>query len=334
MRFCQFLSLNLCHQSTLIKLSSLFENGTNSTFIMSDRLFIVSQYLVPQHALSRVIGWLANCQWDVVKNTFIGWFVKRYRVDMGEAGCSDPLQYACFNDFFTRELKEGARVVDEAVGSVVCPADGAISQVGPIEQGSLLQAKGRHFSLVDLLGGNEERADPFQEGVFATVYLSPRDYHRVHMPLSGTLTNMIHVPGKLFSVNQLTSENVPGLFARNERVVCLFDTDTGPMALVLVGAMIVASVETVWAGQVCPGRTDCAEVSYADQLPPIQIAKGAEMGRFKLGSTVIAVFGPGVAKFEESLGAGDPVRMGQRLGTLLAANVDESEVVGGGAARD
>ncbi len=288
---------------------------------MSDRLFIVFQHLVPQHALSRVIGWLADCQWKFVKNTFIGWFVERYRVDMEEACCSDALQYACFNDFFTRDLKEGARVIDAAEEAIVCPADGAISQLGAIEQGTLLQAKGRYFSLVDLLGGDAQRAEPFQDGVFATVYLSPRDYHRVHMPLSGTLTKMIHVPGKLFSVNQLTSEHVPDLFARNERVVCLFDTDTGPMALVLVGAMIVASVDTVWAGQVCPGRTDCSEVSYMDHLPPIQIAKGAEMGRFKLGSTVIAVFGPGVAKLEEGLGAGDPVRMGQRLGTIVGASL-------------
>ncbi|MDP1930282.1 MAG: archaetidylserine decarboxylase [Gammaproteobacteria bacterium] len=291
---------------------------------MKGRVFLVFQHIVPQHALSRVIGWLANCRWAIVKNTFIGWFVKRYRVDMLEACCSDPLQFKNFNEFFTRELKAGARVVDDSPEAIVSPADGAISQSGAITQGALLQAKGRHFSLVNLLGGDIERAEPFQEGCFATVYLSPRDYHRVHMPVTGTLTKMIHVPGKLFSVNQLTSENVPDLFARNERVVCLFDTDFGPMALVLVGAMIVAGVETVWAGQVCPGRTACAEVSYHDHSPPIQILKGEEMGRFKLGSTVIVVFGPGIAALEDSLCAGDPVRMGQRLGTLLAINPDTS----------
>ncbi|MGB4248214.1 MAG: archaetidylserine decarboxylase [Pseudohongiellaceae bacterium] len=291
---------------------------------MKDRLFLAFQHLVPQHTLSRVVGTLANCRWAPVKNTFIGWFVKRYHVDMDEACCTDPLQFRTFNEFFTRELKTGARAVDDAPEAIVSPADGAISQLGAIEQGTLMQAKGRHFSLVDLLGGDVERAEPFQEGCFATVYLSPRDYHRVHMPLTGTLTKMIHIPGKLFSVNQLTSENVPDLFARNERVVCLFDTDVGPMALVLVGAMIVASVDTVWAGQVCPGRTACAEVSYHDHTPPIQILKGEEMGRFKLGSTVIVLFGPGIAALDDSLCAGDPVRMGQRLGSLLGISPDTS----------
>lgn len=283
---------------------------------MNERLFIAFQYLVPQHVVSRVIGWLANCRWSFVKNTFISWFAARYRVNMNEALCADPLQYATFNAFFTRELKPGARPVDDTPGVIVSPADGVVSQLGPITQGLLVQAKGHNFSLASLLGGSIRRAEPFQEGSFATVYLSPKDYHRVHMPVAGTLTKMIYVPGKLFSVNKLTSENVPELFARNERVVCMFDTDQGPMALVLVGAMVVASVDTVWAGKVCPGTKACTEMDYRDHTPPIQIMKGAEMGRFKLGSTVIAVFGPGMATFATDLKADDSVQMGQGIGRL------------------
>lgn len=247
---------------------------------------------------------------------FIRWFAKRYEVNLDEALCSDIEQFKSFNDFFTRELKPGMRVIDPNDTAVVSPADGAINQLGIISNGTLLQAKGKAFSLVNLLGGDPNLAEPFQEGSFCTVYLSPRDYHRVHMPLPGTLTRMIHVPGKLFSVNQFTSENVDSLFARNERVVCFFETEYGPMALVLVGAMIVASVDTVWAGQVCPGRSDQNNISYENQIPPVQIGKGEEMGRFKLGSTVVAVFGPGMVSLEAELAAGDPVRMGQRIGTL------------------
>ena len=271
---------------------------------MCDKLFIALQHVVPQHALSRVAGWVANSSWPVLRDPFIQWFVKRYQVNMAEACCSDPLKYRTFNDFFTRALKNDARPIAAGDDAIVCPADGAISQLGPVEQDRVL------------LGGDPALAEQFQEGCFMTVYLSPRDYHRVHMPLAGTLTRMIHVPGKLFSVNQLTSENVDSLFARNERVVCCFDTDQGPMALVLVGAMIVASVDTVWAGQVCPGRTQSIDVDYRDHVPPIQIGKGDEMGRFKLGSTVIAVFGPGMASLAAGLAAGDVVCMGQRIGTL------------------
>jgi len=282
---------------------------------MNGRLFIIMQYLVPQHLISRLVGRLANSQRAFIKNTFIGWFVERYQVDMAEAQCSEPLQFKNFNDFFTRALKPGARVIAEG-DAVASPADGAINQSGVIRQGSLLQAKDRMFSLVDLLGGDTARAEAFQDGNFTTVYLSPRDYHRVHMPITGTLKKMIYVPGKLFSVNQMTSDNVPGLFARNERVVCLFDTETGPMALVLVGAMIVAGVETVWAGQVCPGSKGCTEVDYGDRNPPIHIMKGEEVGRFKLGSTVVAVFGPGMVSQVPALSPGATVRMGQAIGQL------------------
>lgn len=283
---------------------------------MNGKLFLIFQHLVPQHALSRVVGALAACRWQFVKTPFINWFAKRYAVNLDEAKCSDLSQFESFNDFFTRELKPGMRPIDVADKGVVSPADGAINQLGQICDGTLLQAKGRQFSLNSLLGGDPELAEPFQDGCFCTVYLSPKDYHRVHMPLTGTLTRMIHVPGKLFSVNQFTSENVDSLFARNERVVCFFDTEHGPMALVLVGAMIVASVDTVWAGQVCPGQVSSAHINYEGQVPPVKIGKGEEMGRFKLGSTVVAVFGPNMLQWQADLSAADAVRMGQRIGTI------------------
>ena len=283
---------------------------------MRDRLFIIMQYLLPQHLLSRLAGCIADCTWPWLKNAFIGWFVKRYQVDMSEARVEEPTAYACFNDFFTRALKDGARPLDQATDSVLCPADGAISQLGAIEHGRIFQAKGQSFSTLELLGGNPEHAALFQGGQFATVYLSPRDYHRVHMPLGGTLREMIYVPGKLFSVNRNTAENVPELFARNERVVCLFDPDAGPMAVVLVGAMIVASVETPWAGLIAPPRRQLRTQRYGQPAPAL--GRGEEMGRFKLGSTAIVLFGPGRTVWDESLRAGDAVRMGQGMGHMVA----------------
>ncbi|WP_321348430.1 archaetidylserine decarboxylase [Halopseudomonas oceani] len=281
---------------------------------MPDRLFILFQYLLPHHLLSRLAGCLANCTWSWVKNPFITWFVKRYQVDMSQALEENPTAYSSFNDFFTRALKPDARPLDQTSGSILCPADGAISQLGKIEHGRIFQAKGHSFSVQELLGGNAELAAPFQGGEFATVYLSPRDYHRVHMPLGGTLKEMIYVPGKLFSVNQTTAENVPELFARNERVVCLFDTEAGPMAVVLVGAMIVASVETVWAGLVAPPSRELRSTAYGQAAPSLE--KGDEMGRFKLGSTAIVLFGPDAMRWSESLKAGDSVQMGQLMGSV------------------
>ncbi len=235
---------------------------------------------------------------------------------MEEAANSDPFSYACFNEFFTRALRPAARPIDPDEAVVLSPADGVVSQLGQIDCGRLVQAKGRDFSLQALLGGDDKRAEPFQGGVFATVYLSPKDYHRVHMPIAGILREMIHIPGKLFSVNQVTSDSVADLFARNERVVCLFDTEHGPMALVLVGAMIVASVDTVWSGEVCPaGKVPC-KTDYTEHSPPVQIARGAEMGRFKLGSTVVAVYGPGMVNLDKSIAAGEPVKVGTALGRL------------------
>jgi len=281
---------------------------------MKDRLFILSQYLLPHHLLSRAIGCIAECRAEWLKNPLIKWFVKQYQVDMSEAQVEDPTAYENFNAFFTRALKDGARPLDETPGAVLCPADGAVSQLGPIEHGRLFQAKGHSFSAVELLGGEAERAAPFMGGEFATIYLSPKDYHRVHMPLAGTLKEMVYVPGRLFSVNQTTAENVPELFARNERLVCIFDTERGPMAVVLVGAMIVAAIETVWAGQVAPPTRLLKTTRYdAAARGPIELAKGAELGRFKLGSTAIVLFGPNQVKWAEHMVAGSATRMGERL---------------------
>jgi phosphatidylserine decarboxylase len=234
---------------------------------------------------------------------------------MAEAEQPDCTAYSSFNDFFTRALRTGARPIVSAENSLASPADGAISQLGPIKNGRIFQAKGQDYSLLELVGGDPQVAAHFTGGHFATVYLSPKDYHRVHMPIAGTLKSMIYVPGQLFSVNTVTAENVPRLFSRNERVVCLFDTAAGPMAMVLVGAMIVASIETVWAGLVTPHKRFVRSTRYDDNTP-IHLQKGAEMGRFKLGSTVILLFGADKVRWLESLAAESPVKMGEHFGDL------------------
>ena len=210
-----------------------------------EKLFILSQYPLPHHPLSRLMGRFTQCRNPAFKNLFIRAIVRVFGVDLSEAAEPNPRAYGCFNDFFTRPLKPGIRPIAEDPDAVVSPADGTVSQCGPINEGRLLQAKGRDYGVVELLGGDAGRAAPFQGGSFATIYLSPKDYHRLHMPLAGTLREMVHVPGRLFSVNDATARGVPNLFARNERVVALFDTEAGPMALVLVGAIFVASIETV-----------------------------------------------------------------------------------------
>ena len=281
---------------------------------IKQRLFIFMQYILPHHTLSRLIGRLAECQTAWFKNRLIAWFIKRYQVNMSEALLEDPSAYRHFNDFFTRSLKEDARPLDNSEKAVLSPADGAISQLGSIEHGRIFQAKGHSFSLLELLGGDAERAAPFMGGSFSTVYLSPKDYHRVHMPLTGILREMVYIPGRLFSVNQTTAENVPELFARNERVACIFDTEQGPMAVVLVGAMIVASIETVWAGQVTPPLRNLHTYDYSQAArQPITLEKGAELGRFKLGSTAIVLFGPNHVSWDDALQETSAVQVGQRL---------------------
>lgn len=283
------------------------------------RFFIIIQYLIPQHLLSRLVGSLADCEVVWIKNKLIGCFIDRYQVDMSEAVAESYHEYKSFNDFFTRPLKEKARPLDLDADSVISPADGAISEIGVITNGRILQAKGHDYSLVDLLGGDTERASSFVNGSFATVYLSPRDYHRVHMPVTGTLKEMIYVPGQLFSVNQTTAENVSGLFARNERVVCIFDTAYGKMAVVLVGAMIVASIETVWAGLVTPPKRVIKVTQYDESSrKPIVLEKGDELGRFKLGSTAIVIFEQGMVDWAVDIERLSVTRVGQRLGNISA----------------
>ncbi|PTL92682.1 phosphatidylserine decarboxylase [Halomonas litopenaei] len=274
------------------------------------KLFSLIQYPIPHHLLSRLVGLLADCRIGWLKNLLIRAFIKRFKVDMSQAVESDPRVYPSFNAFFTRALAAGARPLEDGL---LCPADGTLSQWGAIDHGRLVQAKGHRFSMTELLGGDPRAATRYQSGSFATVYLSPKDYHRVHMPLAGTLTEMVYVPGRLFSVNDATTRHVPGLFARNERLVCHFETEHGPMVLVLVGAMIVAAIETVWAGQVTPQSGRVERVRF-DR--PIHLAKGAEMGRFKLGSTVVMAFAEKVDFDALSGKAGSPVAvsMGQRLG--------------------
>jgi len=280
-----------------------------------DSLFIFFQHVVPQHLLSRMMGWLAELRHPLwLKNWVIKQFVAHFRVDMSEASEPDIEAYTHFNAFFTRALKEGARPVSDS--PIVCPADGAISQLGEIEGGRIFQAKGQHFSTTELLGGDVERAITFKDGNFATIYLSPRDYHRVHMPMAGTLVATCYIPGKLFSVNGTTAENVDRLFARNERLVCYFDTEVGPMAMILVGAMIVAGIETVWSGQVAPPPQTPHFQDYQAVPEPIRLEKGQEMGRFKLGSTVILLFGEDAVDWHSDYQAGTATRLGEALAAL------------------
>lgn len=279
----------------------------DTTVTLSQKAFSLLQYPLPQHALSRLTGRFAQCDKPWVKNTLINAFIKRFNVDMSQAQEPSPSAYPTFNDFFTRALKPDARPLGEGVLS---PADGTLSQYGRLTTaGKLVQAKGHTYSTETLLGGDKTLADEFLDGSFATVYLSPRDYHRVHMPVTGTLREMIYVPGRLFSVNQATANYVPGLFARNERLVCIFDTEHGPMAMVLVGAMIVAAIETVWSGQVTPLSGHPQRMRFGQ---PVVLEKGAEMGRFKLGSTVVMCFAKPVTFDNHSLGTN--VQMGQTLG--------------------
>lgn len=280
------------------------------------RLFVAVQYLVPQHLLSRLVGWLARSEIPWLKTTLINAFIKRFGVDLSEAEIDDPDRFDTFNAFFTRALKTDARPIIGGERQIACPADGAISQLGKLRGGDVFQAKGRHYSLFELLGGDGALASEFSNGHFATIYLSPKDYHRVHMPYGGTLRETRYVPGRLFSVNTVTVDSVPRLFARNERLVCIFDTDAGPMAVVLVGAMIVAGIETVFAGQVTPQPTAVSHADYRDRQP-VRLEKGEELGRFMLGSTAIVLFAEGTANFNDALTAGSAVRMGQDIGAFL-----------------
>jgi phosphatidylserine decarboxylase len=277
---------------------------------MSDRLAVLPQYLLPKLALTRLAGSLAGVRGGAATTAAVRWFVGRYGVNMAEAAEPDLARYPTFNDFFTRELKAGARPLADAAW--LCPVDGAISQFGAVDDERVFQAKGHHYTATALVGGDAALARQFHGGHFATLYLSPRDYHRIHMPCAGRLRRMIHVPGELFSVNPTTARGVPGLFARNERVVCVFDGEHGPFVLVLVGATIVGSMATVWHGVVNPPRPGTLrEWRYDDQQ--LQLARGAEMGRFLLGSTVVMLFPPGPMAFNPGWAPGGAIRMGEAM---------------------
>lgn len=287
---------------------------------MKKTLFLLLQQLLPQHALSRLVGRLAECRVSWLKNFLISRFIAAYGVNMQEAEAEVPSAYANFNAFFTRPLKAGLRPLPDDAHAIVCPADGAISAIGRIEDDSIFQAKGKSFSLKALIGGDDSWVQRFRNGSFATVYLSPKDYHRVHMPFGGQLREFVYVPGDLYSVNQTTAENIDGLFARNERAVCLFDTDAGPMAVILVGAMIVAGIETVFAGHVAPAGRELHRAHYVDIAHPVRLERGAELGRFKLGSTAIVLFGPEAIEWDSSFGTGSATRMGQRFGSMTGTS--------------
>ena len=280
---------------------------------MSDRLAVLPQYLLPKQALTALAGKFAGAEAGSLTTGFIRWFAGRYGVDMNEAAEPDITTYKTFNAFFTRALKDGARPFADA--DFLCPVDGAISQFGAIERDQIFQAKGHRYSTTALVGGDRELASRFENGSFATLYLSPRDYHRIHMPCEGRLTRMIHVPGALFSVNPTTARGVPGLFARNERVVCVFDTAQGPFVLTLVGATIVGSMATVWHGVVNPPRPGVLrEWRYDDQN--IVLKKGEEMGRFLLGSTVVMLFPKDTLAFNPDWAPARAIRMGEAMGEI------------------
>ncbi|MDC8760018.1 archaetidylserine decarboxylase [Janthinobacterium fluminis] len=280
---------------------------------MSDRLAVLPQYLLPKGALTRFAGRIAGAKGGAMTTRLIRWFVGRYDVNMDEALDPDIANYASFNDFFTRALRPDARPLARA--DYLCPVDGRISQFGAIRDEQIFQAKGHDFTTTALLGGDSALAAQFQHGSFANLYLSPRDYHRIHMPCDGRLTRMIYIPGELFSVNPTTARGIPGLFARNERVVCVFDTAAGPFVMTLVGATIVGSMATVWHGVVNPPRAPAIQSwSYAERN--ITLKQGEEMGRFLLGSTVVMLFPKDTLRFNPAWQPAGPVRLGEAMAAL------------------
>ncbi|VTX57552.1 archaetidylserine decarboxylase [uncultured Aggregatibacter sp.] len=285
-------------------------------FTYWQRAKVAFQYIMPQLYLTQLAGWFAQQKWGAVTHFVIKAFAKKYNVDMSEAKKENFSDYESFNQFFIRELKDDARKINENPTALCLPADGRVSQIGHIDDERLLQAKGHFFSLSDLLAGDEELVNTFKNGEFATIYLSPRDYHRVHMPCDATLRKMIYVPGDLFSVNPFLAEHVPNLFARNERVICVFDTEFGPMVQILVGATITASMSTVWAGVINPPRTGEVKVWTYQEDNGIKLTKGQEMGAFQLGSTVINLFPANSVTLAEHLEVDVPVRMGEILATM------------------
>jgi phosphatidylserine decarboxylase len=280
---------------------------------VKETLTTLPQYILPHHFLSQLMSYFTHCENTSWKNLMISQIIQFYGVNMAEAQQQDINAYRSFNHFFTRSLKEGVRPITNFNNGIACPADGAVSQAGLITEGNIFQAKGKSFTVTELLGGDLQRAAPFHNGLFSTIYLSPKDYHRLHMPITGRLKEMIHIPGRLFSVNAATANSVPRLFARNERVVCIFETEIGEMALILVGAIFVSSVETVWHGVVTPPTiSEVRSWHYQENSPVLE--KGAEMGRFNMGSTIIVLFEKDKAQWQTDFVAGKTVKMGELIG--------------------
>jgi len=303
--------------NTFNQKNSSQQTPEKNTFI--DKIKIALQHVMPKHAISRLTGKLASAQMGWLTTKLISLFIKAYDINMDEAKLKNASDFATFNDFFTRELAQDVRVINTDSNALCYPVDGAISQQDDIVDGKLIQAKGFNYSLTSLLGGDARTAAPFQQGKFSCIYLAPKDYHRIHMPMAATLREMIYVPGELFSVNPLTARNVPDLFARNERVVTIFDTEFGQLAMVLVGATIVASIETTWAGTITPpAGKDVFRWQYpASGVDAITFEKGDEMGRFKLGSTVVCAFAPGMLdNFAPHASEGTVTRLGELYATL------------------
>jgi phosphatidylserine decarboxylase len=287
--------------------------ATSASGGLRERLFVWMQYVIPQHLVSRCVYRATRSRRRWLKDRLIRWFIGRFSVDMREAREPDLGRYTTFNEFFTRELKPGARSIAQAADTLVSPVDGFISAAGRIDDGTLIQAKGRHYGLDELLAGARDWAPKFRDGSFATIYLAPFNYHRVHVPIDARLVECWYVPGRLFSVNTATAAAVPRLFARNERIICLFETAAGPMAEILVGALNVGSMSTVWHGEVTPG----ARRQLAKLPAPASAAKlerGAEMGRFNMGSTVILLFAPGAVTLDPGLAPGQVARLGEPIG--------------------
>ena len=286
---------------------------------IGDQAFGLLQRILPTHLVSRFIHWATRVETPWFKNTFIKYFMKGFDITLEEAQIQNPNSFKTFNEFFTRALLDGVRPMPERADVLASPVDGKLYQAGDIIEGRIFQAKGRHFNALELLGGDVERAAPFLGGRFATIYLAPSNYHRIHMPIAGKLRETVYVPGRLFSVNPSTARAIPNLFARNERVAALFDTEVGPMAMVLVGAMNVGSIETVWAGEITPpnGRKVKSWSHLdADGNSGISLDRGEEMGRFNMGSTVVLLFGPDAVQWAQDLEIDMPLRMGQRLAML------------------
>ena len=278
---------------------------------MLNQLKAIIQYLLPKQLLTNIFGWLAKKQLGKVTTWMITGFSKLYKVDLSEAQLNDVKDYKTFNDFFARELKDGARPIDQADNVIVMPADGVMSQFGSIQDTQLIQAKGHFYSLESLVACHPDMIKFFKNGAYATTYLSPKNYHRFHMPCDGILREMIYVPGTLFSVNKATTESIPNIFARNERVICLFETEFGPMAQILVGATIVGSSEVKWEGVITPPRDGIMKRwTYSGE---VKLTKGQDMGCFKLGSTVITLFASNTVEFANNLKVGDITRVGQKL---------------------